>query len=288
MWIMLEIISNILAACNVIIAKMMYTEHLPNWRPYIFSAALVSVPAAGCGFIYLGTSEVFFMCIAFVAGMFYITAGYFYYRAMAIAQPLQLSLISRCSPAFTLTLSAILLHERLTLAQYIGFGITMGGGLVLVIEHYKGVVQFNQGSQDAIISAICGAMSGTFTVYLLQHYSLWQTFTMTRVGVVLGACALLGPRGLRYSVKIIWAMRQTYSGVLLGEQIIRLISLCLHVAAVAKVGSATLVEVLSGFSPLYVWSIAIAIGHETVRSPARRGQIIAFMMLLGGCYLMTR
>jgi hypothetical protein len=78
-----------------------------------------------------------------------------------------------------------------------------------------------------------------------------------------------------------------HSGILLGEQLIRLVSWLLHTTAVAQIGSATLVQVLSGFMPLYVWGLAIATRHETVRTHELWRRLLALMMLLGSSYLMA-
>lgn len=288
-WILIKIVSDLLSAGNVVVAKEMLSHHVPDRRLYLFNVAIVSIPFAALGLFYLANLTSFLhLLVALLIGVSYIIAGHFYYLAMSAGQPSRLSLIARVGPMLTLILSALILNESLTTAQYIGFGFSFLGGLVLVIERSKGTFRSSDGTWHALVSTIAVALSSTFTVYLLQRYSLWETFTMTRVGVVFGTLALLGPRGTWNTGLAILDLRIPYSGTLLGEQVIRLVSLFLSTIAIAQIGSATLVGVLSGFTPFYVWLIAIAVGHETIRDHKLRTRFLALSMLLVSSYTIAQ
>src|SRR5205823_393474 len=101
-------------------------------------------------------------------------------------------------------------------------------------------------------------------------------FAMTRVGVVLGTLILLRLKGTLNTGTALLGLRLSYRSTLVGEQLIRLVSVFLQTIAITQICSATLVSVLSGFVPLYVRVMTRALGQEMVRGQKLRGRFIAF------------
>src|SRR5947209_9025447 len=109
-WILIQVASDLLAASNVVMAKEMLSRCVFDRRCYLFCVALVSLPFAVVGcfnlFTHFSPLEVLF-CL--LAGIAYITAGYFYYRAVSTGEPFRVSLILRFGAVFILLLSVLLL-----------------------------------------------------------------------------------------------------------------------------------------------------------------------------------
>ncbi len=289
-WILIKILSDLLASSNVIIAKVMLSNHVSERRLYILSVMIVSTPFAILGLIELANStQIIDVLIALIVGMSYIASGHFYYRAISEGQPSRLSMLFRLGSVFTLILSIIILQESLTIDQYFGFALSFLGGTIILTERSWKNLGSDQSSHYALASALCGALSTALTVYLLrQGYSVWQTFTITRVGVIIGTIVLLTPNGTWTAVKMILNLRRLYSGTLLSEQIIRLISLYLQTISVYQIGSATLVAVLSGFMPLYVWLIGAVSKQEPIKDDKLTSRLLSLLAFVISSYLMAR
>jgi drug/metabolite transporter (DMT)-like permease len=282
-WFVLKLIADLLAAGNAILGKKMLSDYVPDRRPYLFCVGLVSVPFAFIGIGYLTSLPLKYTLTAVVVGVAYILAGHFYYRAMSAGQPSRLSMLFRLSAVFTLILSAAVLNERLTVGQYTGFGLAFLMGVGLITERGPG----SGGAWDALASALCGAVSGTLALYLLQSYSVWETFCATRIGVVIGMLPLTGWQRTREVGVALLALRRRYRITLIGEQLMRLVSLFLHNMAVAGIGSATLVAVLSGFIPVYVWLMAVLTRQESPHGPYAGRRLLAMVTFLVSAYLMA-
>ena len=287
-WIFLELASELLSAGNVVLAKATLTHRVSDRRPYLLSVAIASLPFAGLGVFYLATAPLPYLLAALFAGIAHISSGFFYYRAMSVEKSSHLSLLFRLGPVFTLVLSAIFIHERLTTAQYAGFGISFIGGVFLVIGQNGGVLRINRSTRDALMTSLMGAILGVLTVYLLRHYTFWQTFLMIRVGAVLGTVLLLGGRGTWNTSRTLLSLPRRDSSILLAEQIIRLGVGFLHTWAVAQIASASLVAVLSGLFPLYVWLIAVLTRQEPPRDTGIGRWLLALALFVIGALLMSR
>jgi uncharacterized membrane protein len=288
-WIILKVTSDVLSACNVLLAKEMLSSRVQDQRLYLLSVAVVALPFAGIGFWYLWTLGSWVSrAIALLAGIAYIAAGYFYYKAMSVIEPSRLSLISRLGMVFIVFLSFFVLKEKLTFMQYLGCGMSFAGGLVMVMTCTGNIFRFDQGIRSALLSNLCMAFSFIFKVYLIQHnsYTSWQIFTMSQIGVVLGIPVLFGLKGTWETCRSLCQLPFVDNKWLLGEQVIRLIALFIHTEAIAQIGSAITMSVFSGFSPLYVWCIAVIRKQETFRTRDIWQKLFALTLFLGTSYLM--
>lgn len=185
MWILMKIIADVLSAGNTLTVKEMLSSRVRDQRLYLFCVAMVSLPFAAIGIYQLFMlPSLFHVLVALIVGITYITGGHFYYRAMSVEQPSRLSLIFRTGSVFTLFFALIILREQLTVLQYIGCGLSFVGGLILLLERASRHVRFSCDVRYALLCNLSIALSSTLKAYLLRGYSSWDTFVMTRVGLL--------------------------------------------------------------------------------------------------------
>ena len=288
-WIFIKIISDILSATKHIIMKKVVSSHAPNQSLHLLSIAIVSTPFAGIGLVYCASvTSLLSLLIILLSGISNVIANILYYQAIAIHKPTQLSLISRLSIVVTVLLSTIILHENLSLAQYISCGLSTLGGLSLMTGRIDKRIRLNYKTCIALCSVFWASLNIILTVYLLQSYPLWQTFTMTRIGVVIGTLAFLGLKSIKNNNQVLSSFYSKNGGALIGIQVLYIFILWLRTHAIAETGSATMLAILSGFSPLYVWGLSMITKHEPIQDRTWLKNVFAFLMFLGASFFMTR
>lgn len=287
-WLLLKIAADALSAGNVILGKSALSR-VSDHRLYLLAVGLVSIPVAwpGVGQL-LRSQSVSLTLLALCAGACYIFAGHFYYLGMKHAEPLRASLLMHASPVCTLLLSVVVLRDHLTTLQVLGFWLSFAGGLLVSKGQNRGSAAVDGAARYFLASTVMGSLASVISLIILRQYSPWETFTMTRVGVMAGLIVVLGPGGTWKTSMDFGRLRLPHMGILIGEQIIRLLSLWLGTVAVAQINSAALVAVLSGFTPIYVWIIGVLLGWEALRSLATRRYAASLALLFAGAILMVR
>lgn len=287
-WLLLIVLSDLLSASNVVLAKVMLTQHVLDRRLYIFSAALVTLPFAVVGARELASMRsIQDAAIALAVGMFYIVSGVCYYKAMAAEKAFHVSVILRLSPVAILIMSVVAVNERLSAEQYFGFGLTVAAGLALTVRRASASMRLSRGLGIGSLGMLSGAVASTLTAYLLEHYQPFEVFTVTRVGMVIGTLLILRPVGTADTCYSFLHLSRRHCCMLLLEQIVRLVTLFLHTMAVSNVGSATLVAGLSGFGPLYVWVIGYIRGDEQFQAKKEWIRLGSILMLAAGSFLIA-
>jgi len=288
-WLSIKIFSDLLSAGIMITAKSMLAHHVKDHRLYLLSAALCSLPFSLVGIIYLAGVPVIDILKSIATGIIFIYSGHFYYRAMSMGIPSRLSLIFRIQPVLVLLLSAFFLSEKLKDLHYLGFSITFIGSIISLWERRGNQSRFHldPSVRNALIFILLGAVVSILVVDLTQRYSFWQTFTMSHVGTITGIAALLSPRKIIRDIQTLFKLKSNYRSILFSEQVTRVIVGILQTMVIDKIGSATLVSVLSGFSPLYVWIISLAVGHEKFLRHNLNSRVISFLAIIIGAVLMS-
>lgn len=280
---LLTIISDCLNVGNSITVNKMLAKR-PDEKPHMLSVAIVSIPFGLIGLFYLLTTlSLAHIGTALLVGVLYSTSGHYFYKINLHEKPLHIMVVLRLCSVLIMILSTFVLKERLSPSQYIGFCLSFIGGLILITNRAKNNFKINKLTLYAGLSTFAGAISSTLTVYLLNYYSLWQTFTVTRIGVVLGIIMWLGIHGSISTFKAMRELEHKQIGILLMEQILRLSSSYLQNFVVSNVGSVTLVSVLSGFKPIYAW---ILTGQASLKNSRIKSNILALLLLAISYYLM--
>ncbi len=75
--------------------------------------------------------------IIIITGIITIFSIYVYFKALSIQETSMVILFFQLSPIFTLILSMIFLNEIITLKQYLGFGLILGGTSILALPNKK-------------------------------------------------------------------------------------------------------------------------------------------------------
>lgn len=286
-WISIKILSDLLGAGNHVAVKGMLLQQ-PKHDVNLLCVMLVSLPFAIVGLLNLGQFTLSHILVSVVIGCLYILSGHFYYLGMAHIQSTTVSMVSRLGSIFTLLLSVLILNEVLTLLQILGFILAFVGGITLVGQEIEGLENNKKGIRYALASTLLGSLCSTLTAHLLQHHTLWQTFTITRVGVIIGILGLMGLGGLWRTLLVLYQMCNKFRVYLIVEQLVRLATLYLNTKAISAVGSPSIASVLSGFSPLYVWVLEVIVKREPIQIITVKARLWPFLLLIGSVMLLKR
>ncbi len=138
--------------------------------------------------------------IAIIGGASFIGALYFLYKAT------QLTTISRILPiegglvpVFTFVFAYVLLGERLTQVQLLGFVFLVIGAVVISLKHDR-TGWHPKALGHAIAAAALFALSFTLTKYIFDHYNFISGLVWTRLGFFAVSLALLIPRSVRKAI----------------------------------------------------------------------------------------
>ena len=288
-WIILKIFADMLSAGNSLTIKKMLSCRVSDQRLHLLSLGLLSLPFTASGLKSLAsTSSGAHLWLALFSGIMYVLSGRYYYRAMAVEDASRVSLLLRSRMICILLLSIVFLQEKLTMLQYVGCGLSMAGGLIVTLERVKGRFHLGPGAQAALMCNLCGSLGFIAKAYLLRYYTFWETFSMLRVGTILGIILVLKLRGILEGGRAFSSLRLQDGSVLMAGQLVRFLSALCSTFAFSRVGSVAIMSVLSGLSPLYVKLMEIGTKHTIAWDNGLWRGVAAFTMLLGSAYLLVQ
>lgn len=201
MYIWIAIIAYLLFALNGIADKFLLTRAVKHPIAYAFYIGITSplvLFLAPFGLKLLRGPDYF---VALVAGMCFVVALYFLYKAI------QATSISRILPIeggfvpiFTLVLAYFILGERLTSVQFASFAFLVGGA-VLIAFRKEGTGWRPAALGNGIIAAFLFALSFTLTKYIYDQSNFVSGLVWTRLGFFVTSLAFLIPRQNRQYIK---------------------------------------------------------------------------------------
>jgi len=98
--------------------------------------------------------------VLFVLGIFEVIGTYFFFKAIAtIPNPTIVSFIGNIAPAFTITLSFLILKERFNSLEFWGILLTLSGAFIISYKGNGVEDMFINGAQYILYSSIFGAIN---------------------------------------------------------------------------------------------------------------------------------
>jgi len=173
-------------------------------------------------------------------------------------------------------LSYLILRERFSGFQYLGFGLIIIGSMCLVKRDKKGWSFRDPGIIYGLTCTLLISIYATINTWLMQFYSIMDIFLLTRLGIIAGIICLIPSKGIWASIQHLKSHSFGKVLCLFCEQCIRIISTFLNMASMHQIGSASLVSILGAFGPIYTCCFAVVMSQESVRSIGLR-HIIAFL-----------
>lgn len=194
--------------------------------------------------------------LAFIAGIIYILAFLFYFKAVKIEEISRVVPLFRLVPLFTMFLAAIFLEEIFTPLKYLGIILTITGAVLI---SSKSITKISLGKAFwlMILASFLLSSNGVITKYLLSFADFWTIFAYIRIGAIIALIPIL-----YYSLSDLIDVAKKHSskaiGLLSFGATLNLIATLLMIIAM-DLGTATLANALSCVQPFFVLLFTIVL-----------------------------
>ncbi len=138
MWWFYALLSAFFAALTAILAKIGVADIPSNLATAIRTLVILvlawAIVFAGGEYKNVGTVSKHGLLFLILSGIATGCSWLFYFKALQVGQVSQVAPVDKLSVALTIVLSAIFLHETITLKTAIGAGLIIAGTLVLILK----------------------------------------------------------------------------------------------------------------------------------------------------------
>lgn len=203
------------------------------------------------GFSYLSYLNI---TLAFIAGIFYILANTFYFKAAKLEEISRIVPLFSLTPIFVLILATVFLGEIFTLEKYLGIFLLVAGAVLISLKNSLRL-SFKKPFWFMMAAIMSFAITLVITKYLLNLADYWTVFAYIRIGTIFA----LIPIFYFHFGKLISTVREH------GKKVIGIISIneSLNVIAIlfftiaAASGYITLVESLASTQSFFVLLLTV-------------------------------
>ncbi len=240
------------------------------------------------GYSYLSLINIL---LAFVAGIFYITANIFYFKAAKIEEISRVIPYFHLAPLFVLILAAIFLGERFTPITYLGIFLLMMGAVLISSKNLK-KFSFGKPFRYVMLSVFLFAVSIIIRKYLLGFADFWTVFAYIRVGSALALVPLFyyNFKELRQTIK---KHGKKVAVVISANETINMIAMLLFMIAMVS-GFVTLVEALTSTESFFVLFFTVILSilfpkilKEEISRKTILIKLVAIVIMFIGALLIT-
>lgn len=212
------------------------------------------------------TLELRDMALVLLAGAMYGFAAAFYYRALSLEETSKLVILFQLQPVVLLVLSFLLLGEKISPQQLIGFGIILSAAMALSVNRQAGTLRPSAAMWSAVAVVLLTSAASILFKFVVEGSSFNKIIAYESWGLALGSLLiyLIVPAVRRaFHTTLRTASRRALGIVGLNECIF-IVAKLLSYSAIA-LGPVALVSVLAGTQVFY----GILIGWIlTVLAPA--------------------
>jgi len=294
-WIYITILAYLLFALANIGDKLVISKFKTEPIAYAFYVGVVGIVAMILIPFGVKIITLTLIGLSFLAGLAFILAAYFMYKALEQGEASRaITILGSSSPIFTFLLSASILGERLRANELVAFGLLVIAILLLSWHKEKERSKFHL---ELVIWALLAGLFFSFnyvlTKYLFIREDFVTIFFWTRIGAVLTALILfLLPLSRKLILKD-WHKPKKQKGLLvLGIQITGGLGV-LSQSYALKLASATLVNALQAIQYALVFMLALLLGkkipvlREKIDKHHLTSKIAALILVAIGLYFIT-
>jgi len=239
------------------------------------------------GYSYLSAGHIGY---GLLAGIFYIVANVFYFKAAKIEEISRVAPLFHLAPLFLLILAAIFLGEIFTPLKYLGIFLLVIGSILISSRSIK--IKLGKAFWLMIMSTIFFSFDLVITKYLLGFADFWTIFAYIRIGAGLG----LIPIFYLYSGELkdlITKHGKKVVGVISANETLNVLGV-LSATIASALGFVTLVEALASIQSLFLFIIVVILSifypkilKEEIKKSTVLLKLIAIILMLTGAILIA-
>lgn len=217
-----------------------------------------------------------------------------WYKAIKIDDTSRVVPYFQFIPVIILGMSYLLLGERLTMNQLIGFALIIVGGLSLAIEHpSREFFRIRKSFWYIIVSIMLWAPMVVLFKMIAVEQNFWDSIAYNSIGIGLGAIVLQIYAKTRTVAKI-RAMSFGTWGVVIANELLYLLARVLQFYAVL-IGPTALVSVVGGVQPLFALVVGLALSiwfpdiiKEDIKKKTIAYKLVAIVVMFIGIVFINR
>lgn len=293
-WILFSILAALIGAIVNVVDKYILTKWIRKPIVPVMILGIVGLLSSLVIYLFYGFSYLsyFNILISFVAGILYILAVIFYFKAVKIEEVSRVVPLFFLSPLFILLLAALFLGEIFTLTKYVGIFLLVTGAILISSKNIKRL-SFGKAFCFVILSVISISIYYILLKYLLNFADFWTIFAYIKIGTIFALIPIfyfyfpdLIKTAKEYGNKVI--------GIMSLNELLTLVAVLFSTIAVS-VGYVTLVEALASAQAFFVLLFAVILSifyPQILKEEITRHTIflksIAIIAMSIGAVLVTR
>jgi drug/metabolite transporter (DMT)-like permease len=282
-WITLSLLAPALLTGVMFIDKYVLTDRVQDVRgvPLYQSAAavcIVMILSVAHPWTQISMQDAALILLAGMVGTF---GAVLYFFALAESNTSDVAAFLQLTPAFTLVLATILLHEQLSELQLVGFGLVLVPVLALSAEQSGGKLRVSRPLYLIVLGDVLFALSSVIVKFSSGSTPLLPIIMFESLGVVLAGVLLFAAYpGMRWAfLHSLRVSGTTTLAIMFGNEALYVISKAITFLAIT-LGPVALVSVLGGTQVLYgliigvlfsLWFPRVFHEHTSWRFVLRRG-----------------
>lgn len=293
MWIIFSILAALTWAVVNIIDKYILTKWVRKPIVPVMILGVVGLLASFLVYLFHGFSTLSYLniALAFIAGIFYILANVFYFKAAKIEEISRVTPLFYLTPLFVLILAAIFLAEIFTPIKYIGIFLLIIGAILV---SSKNLIKISLGKAFwlMIFSSLALSIYAVIIKHLLNFADFWTVFSYIKIGTIF---ALIPIFYFNFS-DLISTVKEH------GKKVVAVISInesinvwgVLFITIATAVGYVTLVNALSSIQPFFVLFFVVILSifypkilKEEITKQRIFLKLIAIIIMFTGAILIT-
>ena len=292
-WFLFSVLAALVWAIVNITDKFILSKWVKN--PFVPIMILSIVGLLSSLFIYLfkGFSTLSYsnIILAFIAGIFYIFAILFYFKAVKIEEISRVVPLFYLTPLFVLILATIFIGEIFPISKYLGIFLLIIGAVSISSRSFT-KFKLGKGFWLMFLASFALSINAVITKYLLEFADFWTVFSYVRIGTIFA----LGPIVYFNYKELIVTVKENGNkviGIISLNELLNLIGILLITIAMS-IGYVTLVSATSAIQPLFVFLFAIIFSSffpkilkEELKGSIIIIKVIAIILIIVGTILVT-
>lgn len=255
-WILFSILAALTWAIVNTIDKYVLTKWVKKPIVPVMILGIIGLLASFLVFVFHGFSELSFpnIILSFVAGIFYILAIIFYFKAVKIEEISRVVPLFYLTPLFVLILATIFLGEIFTPMKYLGIFLLVIGAILISSKNFI-KLSFGKAFWFMVLASLTLSINAVVTKHLLNFADFWTIFSYTRIGTIFVLIPIF-----YFSFPDLVAVAKEHGkkaiGVMSLAEILNIFGILLITIATA-IGYVTLVNALSSVQPFFILFFAV-------------------------------
>ncbi len=291
-WVLFSTLAALIWAVVNIVEKYILTKWVKEPIVPVIILGTVGLLTSFLIYLFHGFAKLSFFNIglSFIAGIFYILAIAFYFKAVKIEEISRVVPLFYLTPLFILVFAWIFLEEIFTPIKYLGIFLLVAGAIFISSRNFI-KLSFGKAFWFMVFASLILSLNAVITKYLLNFADFWTIFSYTRIGAALGLIPVFFTfPGI---ISALRKYRKKVIGTMFLNESLNTGSVLLITIATA-VGPVTLVNALSSIQLLFVllFSVILSIFYpeilkEEVRKLTILLKLLAIILMIAGAILIT-